>query len=438
MNISPSIPILIGAAAALGCLLAAFFNLRKKRIIDDTPTSKSQGVFIGLTELKGTAESEKPFTSFLAGIPCVEYHWQVEEHWQRTVTETYRDAQGHTQTRTKTESGWKTVATGGQSGPFYLKDDSGVIRIVPEGAKIHDNSIFNRTCSMGDPLYYGKGPATAIANSTHQRRFHEEGIPLHAMLYIMGQARQREDVVAPEIAADKGAAMFLISTQTERQISSGYGVGFWVLAVVGLLVAAGGGVGWAATASAGISFGGAPLLIMGLGYVAVLLVVYVWTTFNSLINLHHRVEQGWSQVEVELKRRHDLIPNLVQAVQGYKEHESETQTLLAALRGQMEATLPGVSGPDFQGLAPLLRITVERYPDLKANESFLKLQQALVDTEQRIALARDYFNDVATFFNTRLGIIPDRFVAGIARLKERRLLEATDFERAPVTVNLAA
>jgi hypothetical protein len=170
----------------------------------------------------------------------------------------------------------------------------------------------------------------------------------------------------------------------------------------------------------------------------VLALIYIGTTYNSLINLHHRVEQGWSQVDVQLKRRHDLIPNLVQTIEGYRKYESETQTVLAELRGQMEATPPGVAGPDFKGLAPLLRITVERYPELKASESFLKLQQALVDTEQRIALARGYFNDIATFYNTRLQIIPDRYVAVLARLKPQTLMGAADFERAPVMVHQAA
>jgi hypothetical protein len=86
----------------------------------------------------------------------------------------------------------------------------------------------------------------------------------------------------------------------------------------------------------------------------------------------------------------------------------------------------------------MLRVIIERYPDLKANESFLRLQQALVDAEQRIALARDYFNDVATFYNTRLAIVPDRFVAGLARLHPRTLMSAADFERAPIQVKLAS
>ncbi len=436
-TISPLIPILVGAVLAFGCLMGAFFVLRRKRTIDDLPTSKTQGVFIGLAELKGTAESEIPFTSYLGGVQCVLYNWQVEEQWRRTTTETYRDSQGNTHTRTRTETGWNKVDGGGESAPFYLKDDTGVIRIAPDGAKIQGNTTFNQTVNRSSPLYYDKGPATSIANSTHERRFHEEALPLHAVLYVLGQAREREDVVAAEIARDKAAPMFLISTRSEKQISSGYGRWFWFWVVLGLAVALGAGAGWAVVAATLGVIDWTPLLIMGLGYVALLLIIYVWTTYNTLINLHHRVEQGWSQVDVQLKRRHDLIPNLVQAVEGYRKYESETQQVLTEIRGQMEATPPGAPGLDFKGVVPLLKIIMERYPDLKASENFLKLQSSLVDTEQRIALARDYFNNIATFYNTRLAIIPDRFVAPLARLHPQALLSAQDFERAEVRVNLA-
>lgn len=97
-----------------------FYCLRYKRIIDDIPTSKTQGVFIGLTDFKGSAESETPFTAYLSGIRCVHYAWQIEEHWSKTVTETYTDNKGHVQSRTRTESGWEKLASGGEFGHFYL------------------------------------------------------------------------------------------------------------------------------------------------------------------------------------------------------------------------------------------------------------------------------------------------------------------------------
>jgi hypothetical protein len=437
-GIGALLSVVFGSLTALGFLIGAFWALRRKRIIDDLPTSKTQGVFIGLAELKGTAESETPLTSYLAGVPCVQYAWQVDEHWSRTVTETYTDSKGHTQTRTRTESGWTQVAGDSQSIPFYLQDDTGVIRVVPDGAKIHNVKTFDETASRSSPLYFGKGPEHEIANSTHKRRFHETALALHTMLYVVGQARERQDVVAAEIAHDKNAPMFLISTQKEKQVSAGYGRWFWALVVLGLVFAIGGAVGRDMLANSDKGLGWHPFVLASVAFLAVLAVGWVWTVYNSLINLHHRLEQGWSQVDVQLKRRHDLIPSLVETVAGYRDYESETQKVLTELRGQTEATPPGVAGPDFKGIAPMLRVIIERYPDLKANESFLRLQQALVDAEQRIALARDYFNDVATFYNTRLAIVPDRFVAGLARLHPRTLMSAADFERAPIQVKLAS
>jgi hypothetical protein len=434
--ISPLLPAALGGLLAIGCLIGAFHALWRKRAIDDNPTSKTHGVFIGLTEVKGTAETEAPLTSHLGGVRCVQYSWNVQEHWSRTVTETHTDAQGRTHTRTRTESGWKTVANGGESVPFYVKDETGVVRVVPEGARMEGKETFDETCNRSDPLYYARGPASAVANSTHRRRFQENAIPLHAMLYVVGQARQREDIVAAEIARDRAAPLFVISTRTEKQVSRGFTWKVWLWAILGLVVSLGAALVWGFLQPSGrVTF--VPFLIAFLGFLIAVGLGWVWTAYNSVINLHHRVQQGWSQVDVQLKRRNDLIPNLVQTVEGYRGHERDTQTVISELRAQLAATPPGVSGPDFKGLSTSLRAVIERYPDLKASESFLKLQNSLVDTEQRIALARDYFNDIATFYNTRLETIPDRWVGALARLRPRMLMSAADFERAPVTVKLA-
>jgi hypothetical protein len=435
-EILPLLTIGLGSSFTLGCLIGAFWNLRRKRLIDDIPTSKTQGVFIGLVELKGTAESEMPLTSYLAGTHCVQYAWQIDEHWSRTVYETYADAKGNIQTRTRTESGWTKVAGGSQATPFYLKDDTGVIRVVPEGATIHSITVFNETCSPNSDLYFGKGPAQGIPDSTNRRRFHETALPLHTMLYVMGQARERKDIVAAEIGYVKNTPMFVISTRTEKQLGTSYMLWFWFWLIVGLGVAMGSMAGWSTLGKANITW--QPFVAAAGGFIAALLLGWVWAVYNSLINLHNMVGQGWSQVDVQLKRRHDLIPNLVETVEGYRRYESEIQKLLAEIRTQTEATPPSVAGPDFKGVVPMLSIVIESYPNLKASESFLRLQQELVDTEQRIALARDYFNNIATFYNTRLSIIPDRFVAALARLRPRTLMATADFERAPVHVQLAS
>lgn len=438
MPSSPLVLILMGVGLLLimGCLAGAFTVLRRKRVIDDLPTSKTQGVFIGLTELKGTAESEHPFIGYLSGVKCVYYNWRVEEEWRRTVTQTHTDSKGHVTTSTRTESGWKQVAAGGEKAPFYLKDDSGLIQVVPDGAKVTDNSVFSRTVTPADALYYSDGPQMTIANSTYHRRFSERALPLHAMLYVLGQARERQDTVAAEIAQDKKRETFIISTKTEKQISRGYAGWFWMWTVFGILIAVGTGIGWMYNAVNG-SLNWQPPVILGLAYLLAFLLIYLWTTYNNLVNLHHRVEQGWSQLDVQIKRRFDLIPNLVKAVESFRQYEQATQTTLANMRRQLEATPAGVAGPDYQGLNISLRVLIENYPDLKASENFLKLQNGLEDCEQRIALARDYFNQIATFYNTRLEIVPERFVAVLAGMKPRQLMGAAQFERAAVKVVLA-
>src|SRR5438045_5012594 len=138
---------------------------------------------------------------------------------------------------------------------------------------------------------------------------------------------------------------------------------------------------------------------------------------------------------MQWKRRHDLIPNLLNVVQGFKDYERTVQKELAELRTQLQATPPGVAGPDYSAVQNCVIALAERYPDLKANDLFLKLQQNLIDTEQRIALARGYFNEIATHYTTRLERVPDRFVAAIAAMRPQALIAANDFERAPVKVD---
>ncbi|MEN8615383.1 LemA family protein [Dehalogenimonas sp. THU2] len=417
--------IVITAALALGCLLAAFHFYRRRCLIDDTPTSRTRGVFIGLAELKGTAESETPLESFLAASRCVYYSYKVEEHWHRMSL----DGKG----RPKSESGWKTVAQDTKSVPIYLKDDTGLLRVLPDGAEIHADTVFNKECRRDDALYYGKGPEKAIGNSTHRRRFTEKAIPLHKTIYVVGQARERRDVVAAEIAQSKNAPLFLISTLDEKHHSDRYRLWYWLWLAAGLLIVGGGIALFQAQSLSPSPLG--TLLLTGAGlYLLAAFIGWIWNAYNSLVHLRQRVGQGWSQIDVELKRRHDLIPNLVQAVEGFRRHESGVQQLVTELRRQgIEAGAVGI-----HGMAGRLAVIVERYPDMKANESFLALQRALSEAEQRLALARDYYNEIATFYRTRLEIVPDRWLAGLTGFRPCPLLEAADFERAAVQVSLAS
>jgi len=428
----------IGLVIAVIALFASLRACRRKRLIDNLPTSKTQGVFIGLVELKGTVKCEQPLESYLAQVPCVYYSYNIEERWSRLVTETESDGKGGTRTVTRRESGWTTVASQIESTPFYLQDDTGNLLVRPEGARIEAAGVFNEQCTPMSDLYYGKGPAGGIMDSDHVRRFTETAIPLEAPLFVVGQARERKDVVAPEIAADPKASDFLISVRSEEQISNGLGWQLWLFFLLGAAVAPGGHI--AADLASDHNIPPTAIFFFVGEFVLFLLVWFIgWfiTVYNSLVELRQRVEQGWSQVDIQIKRRHDLIPNLINAVKGYRDYEASTQQALAAMRSQMEATPPGQAGADFQAVQAQVKILKEAYPELKADQNFLALQKNLSDTESRIALARSYFNSIATYYNTRLQVVPDRFIAALGAMKPKVLMQANDFERAPVEVKFA-
>lgn len=428
MNSQASPFILIGAGIiALVCLVVAFHFYRRRRLVDDTPTSKTQGVFIGLSELKGTAESETPLESYLASARCVWYSYKVEEHWQRMSV----DAKG----RPTTQSGWSTVAHGAKIVPIFLKDDTGVIRVLPQGAEVHAQEVFKQEVKRDNLLYYGKGPDTAVSGSTHRRRFTEQAIPLHADIYVIGQARVRTDAVAAEIASSKGS-IFIVSTHSEKQHSDIFRLWYWLWLGIGAASAMIGAIYFFSLVSPPIPV---VTIVIGTGviYLAAAFIGWVWTAYNSLVNLRARVCQGFSQIDVELKRRADLIPNLVSAVEGYRLHESGLLQFVTELRSQQNVTMDAQSS-GLKGLAANLMIVAEKYPDLKASQSFLSLQKSLSETEQRLALARDYYNSIVTFYRTRLEVFPDGVLGRLLGFKPMALLEAATFERAPVEVRLAS
>jgi hypothetical protein len=432
--------IIIGVGFLLGflCLFFALRNNRKKRFIENLPTSKSTGVFIGLVEIKGKTESKNPLKSLLSEKPCVYYSYRVEEQWKRSKVESYRDKDGKLKTRVKTETGWEQISGHKEISKFYVKDDYGVIRVDPNKAKIKAKKSFQKTATIGDPLYFTKGPADSVDGSLGRRRFTEEMIGLNEDIYVIGQARERKDKVEPEIAFDKEAPIFVVSTQPEKKMSRGYRAAFWVLTFLGGLLSVG---GWAIKdLSYDISLKQdlqSFLLIIAV-YFSLWAIGWIWMVYNDMIRLRNFVRQGWSNVDVQMARRHDLISNLIDVVKGYKEHEKDIQETLSLLRNQSAVTGAGSGEVRLRGVGANLLALREAYPELKAQSSFLKLQKELSDTETRIALARSYYNDIATSYNTRLQTIPDGIIGKMGFLKKVSLIEAEDFERPSIKIELVS
>ena len=411
---------LVALLASGGCLLLALNAGRKRRLLDDTPISKALGVFVGEVELEGVCVRRDPFISYLAEKPCVVYRWSVEEHWRRARQETYTDDKGNTRTRTVIDTGSDTVASGGESGGFYIQDDTGYVWVNPEGADMDTNVMFDRDVEENDPLYYQKGPSDAVYGSTGERSFTEYGLVIGTPLFVRGRASERPDIVAAQIKHEDKADMFFITTRKEKDVSEGKATAFVLWNVFGALLAG----GFGAMVMAGARPEVAPIgLIVGvILYLIALGLGWVWMVFNSIVGLRNRVRQAQSLIDIQLKRRSDLIPPLVACVQGFRTHEASVQTLVAALRSQ-------ASGARTSALAPMLIAVAESYPDIRAQESFDGLRKNLVETEDRIALARAYYNNIATFYNTRLERVPDRYVADILKMQPEPLFQAEGFER---------
>ena len=161
--------------------------------------------------------------------------------------------------------------------------------------------------------------------------------------------------------------------------------------------------------------------------VLALLVLYVIGMYNALIRRRNQVDNAWSQIDVQLKRRHDLIPNLVETAKGYMKHERETFEAITKARSQaMGAKTVSEASKAEGALGEALSkfmLVVENYPDLKANQNFLSLQEELTSTENRIAFARQNYNDQALFFNNRIQMFPSNVIAGMFGFGKRDFFE---------------
>src|SRR5438093_11044787 len=174
------------------------------------------------------------------------------------------------------------------------------------------------------------------------------------------------------------------------------------------------------------------------GIVALLILIFI-ATYNRLIAYRNRIDNAWSQIDVQLRRRYDLIPNLVNTVKGYAAHEKEIFEKVAEARNSAIAakTVPDQAQAENQitGALRQLFAVVENYPDLKANQNFLALQEELTATEGRIAFARQFYNDTVLSYNNKVQQFPSRIIAGMFNFAARDYFEADDTSRGPVTVH---
>ena len=176
--------------------------------------------------------------------------------------------------------------------------------------------------------------------------------------------------------------------------------------------------------------------------VVVLLAIIFVGIYNSLVRKRNQVDNAWSQIDVQLKRRHDLIPNLIETVKDYMQYEQETLTKVTNARAA--AVSAGAQGPAAQATAEnaltgtlrSLFAVVENYPELKANQNVLALQEELTTTENKISFARQFYNDSVMGFNTKIQTFPNTLIAGMFNFEKRQFFQADETDKEVPKVDL--
>ena len=181
-----------------------------------------------------------------------------------------------------------------------------------------------------------------------------------------------------------------------------------------------------------LALSGAVIALIVIAVVVVLGLLWLMGAYNGLVRLRNQVKNAWAQIDVQLKRRWDLIPNLIETVKGYTKHEAETlQKVTEARNIAQGAAGQGVAKQAeaesmLSGALSRLMVVVEAYPDLKANQNYLALQEELTSTENKIGFSRQFYNDQVMTFNTRTQMFPTNVVAGMFGFKEAEFFELKD------------
>jgi len=188
--------------------------------------------------------------------------------------------------------------------------------------------------------------------------------------------------------------------------------------------------------------GGSVIAGIIIGVVVVVLIMVFIGLYNSLVKRRNAVDNSWSQIDVQLKRRHDLIPNLVESVKDYMSYEQET--LAKVTEARASAVTAGAKGPEAAAAAEnalteslrSLFAVMENYPDLKASQNVLSLQEELTATENKISFSRQFYNDSVLTYNNKIQTVPSNIIAGMFNFTKREYFEAPDAEREAPKVDL--
>ncbi|MCP5169548.1 MAG: LemA family protein [Hahellaceae bacterium] len=374
-------PYIVAAISSVLMLLFCWLGLRLvkvKRYIENVPTSSTQGVVYGMAEVKGTVKlaSESALRGPLTDKDCVWFNYTVEE----------RRGSGK-------DARWVTIETRKECQAFFCEDREGTLLIDPDEADMISRH--------------------AVTRRAGALRYTEQHLCPGDPLYALGFAAVN-DSLGKLYLRKEGDDPFILSNYSETELLLRKGraglilldLAFAATLLAGLMLfSASGGLGATDFLQAALL---APLLLT-----FVMLVIH----YNDLVFLRKRVDRAQANIGVSLRKRYNLVPNLVAAVQKYIEHERELQTCLAQWRQQVQQTPRDRIAPDAaleqaeRQAVTGLRMVSENYPELKADTLVQSFMKQLSDLETDVALMREGFNDAVTTYNTRRGSFPDMILA---------------------------
>jgi hypothetical protein len=423
---------------------------QRRWAIADTPTSDAAHVFVGTNEVTGRAVP--------VGTPVVAPFSGVEAVWYRSLLEK--------EVKNDKGSSWRKVSEETSHVPFWIEDGSGRVLVRPDGASV-DARDRRRSTHTGMPQRYdgftlmrqlaaSEGGAGSLAAgwitsmSGARHRSTEWLIKPGDAIFVLGDASLRDDVVALEFVAgrsrDGRRRKVFVSAGDEARASRNafwQGLALLVLLLVGAVCVPIGWHGLTNWSDGGPQPGdpnvidevGGWMLLAGLAVVALLPVSYVVRLHNRLVDVRHRAEAAWSLIDVQLRRRHDLIPELVRVVGAAVAHERSTQLAAASVRSGLPdaATLEARAELERADrvVTRELFARVEAHPALQADENHRRLFEAVRATEDAIAFARTFYNDAVTVMRDRRQRLPGVLLAWAVPVGEIGLWEPDEPEARP-------
>lgn len=467
---NPFALLLIVPAVGIAGLVLGIRFWRRRWTIVDTPTSECAAVFVGRNEVVGQAQPHVLLTAPVTRQPCVWFRWDLERWVQR-----------------KNSGSWQTVEARSSNAPFWVVDETGGVLVRPRDAELHAPRVFQeranasgvaaslqdlraasfqgedqheRTRSEGAGGWSRNASGEAIAAMGRNHRISEWRIDPGQQLYLLGTAAMRPDVVALEFDRRHGSDGLVISTHSEASMANrsllialgGLLLGFAASVVFPAVVHA------VATHEPGGPVPGSPstvdavggwMVTAAVGYVAVLFLAYWMRLYNRLVTVKQQAANAWSLIDVALRRRHDLLPNLVAVAKQYAQHEQEVLAAVAGLR--MGEALPapeelpsdqsleqaGVLNQAERSGSRSLVALAEAYPQLKADEVFQDLSRRMTEAENQVAYARAFYNDAVTVLRDRRRTFPGILLAGLVKTPSWNLFDADDQETYVPPVDLA-